>query len=46
MCSAYTFLLTYSSTNIYKAGMWIIVEFSSGITPKLNRKGAIYCEQG
>lgn len=28
------------------AGVWIVVEFTRAIPPKLNAKGKLYCEAG
>ena len=28
------------------AGVWIVVEFTRAIPPKLNSKGKLYCEAG
>jgi hypothetical protein len=44
MCSVYTFLLKLTGATSYSAGLWIIVEFSAAVPPKLNRKGALLCE--
>jgi len=44
MEASYTFLLKLVAKTSYDSGMWIIIEFSRAIAPRLNRKGALFCE--
>jgi len=47
MEAVYTFNLKVTKANpSVAAGVWIIVEFTRAIAPKLNHKGKLYCETG
>lgn len=47
MESIYTFNLKVTKCDpSVAAGVWIIVEFTRAISPKLNDKGKLYCEAG
>lgn len=47
MSSIYTFLTKITGNAFFEAGsIWVIIEFSRSYSAKLNRKGALVCEQG